>query len=63
MIEAGAITPEKLKAALELQRTMREKGQEMRIGDMLVERRIISQKQLDTAVREQRARFNNLFWD
>jgi tetratricopeptide (TPR) repeat protein len=63
LLEAGALTPEKLEAALEMQRKMGESGTSKRLGDLLVERRIITKEQLHHAVSEQRARFNSLFSD
>jgi tetratricopeptide (TPR) repeat protein len=63
LIESGALTAEKLEAALELQRKLMESGKTKRLGELLVERHMITKEQLEDAVREQRARFNNLFWD
>jgi tetratricopeptide (TPR) repeat protein len=63
LLESGALTPRQLEAALELQRKMSDKGKPQRLGDLLVERRVITRQQLNEAVRDQRSRFNNLFWD
>jgi tetratricopeptide (TPR) repeat protein len=63
LLESGALTPRELQAALELQRKLSAKGEPQRLGELLVDRRIITQDQLNEAVRDQHARFNNLFWD
>jgi len=63
LIQTGAITPEELERVLEIQRKLAESGESRRLGEMLVERRFVTQQQLDEAVRQQRARFNDLFWD
>jgi tetratricopeptide (TPR) repeat protein len=63
LLESGALTLPELQAALELQRKLNAKGKPQRLGELLVDRRIITQDQLNEAVRDQHARFNNLFWD
>jgi tetratricopeptide (TPR) repeat protein len=63
LVQAGALTPEKLEAALQLQQKLAESGKSTRLGDLLVERRFVTREQLDEAVREQRVRFNDLFRD
>ena len=63
LMESGALTADEFESALELQRKLGESGKSERLGELLVSRRYITQRQLDNALREQRARFNSLFWD
>ncbi len=63
LLEAGALTPVQLEAALAYQKKLAAAGKPVKLGEILVDRRIITQAELDSAVKNQFGRFHSLFWD
>ncbi len=63
LLDYKFITSEQLAAALAVQRQTAEKGQERKLGEVLVEQGAITEERLNFAIREQNRSFYSLFND
>lgn len=63
LIEKGLITRAELDQALEFQQILRSQGRILRIGQVLVEMKVLNQQALDTVVYEQILNFKNALQD